>query len=102
MAYAYKGKIRDITPLAPKTKAKCGTDSGYHTHIRLKTDICEPCRTAHYAYNRKWERGPIMRTQCATYPGYMRHKRAGEKPCDLCLAAYAQYMRDYRDKKRAA
>jgi hypothetical protein len=103
MAYAYKGKMREIS--TPATRAKCGTDSGYHTHKRLKTDVCGPCYDAHVAYRRKWQQrhaGPIMRTTCATYPGYMRHKRAGESPCELCLNAYAQYMRDYRARKQAA
>lgn len=100
MAYQYKGKVRDAN--TPTTKAKCGTDSGYHTHIRLKTTICEPCRIAHRVYGRKWEGGPIMRTTCGTYAGYTRHKRAGEQACELCLAGYAQYMRDYRAQKQAA
>ena len=101
MAYAYKGKKRD---LEVKGHPKCGTDAGYQRHKYYKTPKCQPCKDAHSAAQSAWltRKHTTMRGQCATYPGYMRHKRAGEQPCGMCLDAYAQYMRAYRERKAAA
>ncbi len=42
-AAAEAARARPVRPIA-----KCGTDSGYHRHVRItKTDACEPCLQAH-------------------------------------------------------
>lgn len=35
-------------------QARCGTRAGYKAHRRKGEEPCEPCNTAHLAYQRKW------------------------------------------------
>jgi hypothetical protein len=38
----------------PKRHAECGTDSGYHRHLKIRNeDACGPCLRAHAAAGRK-------------------------------------------------
>lgn len=40
------------------TRAKCGSNSGYHTHRKHSETPCEPCHQAHLKYNRaKYHQG---------------------------------------------
>lgn len=38
----------------PRPPAEHGTNSGYVTHVRDRTPICEPCRDAAKAYHREY------------------------------------------------
>lgn len=40
-----------LVALRPKT-ANCGTNAGYHRHVKLREPTCEDCRRAHRAYRK--------------------------------------------------
>lgn len=102
MGYVFRGTNRDIDELPTLELAPggCGTNAGYRLHMGLRTPTCQPCRDAHAAYQRAWERRPRMRNVCGTYAGYMRHKRAEGDACEFCLRAYAEYMSSYRANRK--
>jgi hypothetical protein len=87
----------------PKRVAQCGTDSGYRSHRRRGTEICQPCRDAHADVNRRararWAKAsaaaraaavvPSLPT-CGTRTGYDTHVTRGEAPCRPCTEARAR------------
>lgn len=45
------------TPIVQRHRAKCGTHSGYMSHIQWrKTEVCEPCHTAYRIYCDEYNR----------------------------------------------
>lgn len=41
---------RDAVDLSKPQRVGCGTDSGYHYHVRRHQAVCDPCRDAHNLY----------------------------------------------------
>lgn len=92
-------------PAAPKKIVRSGvrengTAKGARQHWSHKEPVCDPCRQAYNAENRKSPE-PSKRTgpaPCGTQQAYKRHLRNDEKPCGPCQQAHSEYMEQYRNK----
>ena len=45
---------RPATGLTPFNPDKCGTNAGYHQHLRHDQDACTGCHEAHKAYDAEY------------------------------------------------
>lgn len=85
---------------------RCGTYKGYWWHYRHKEIICDPCRLAINAHNKKRyankpkksykvinPKNSIINEDCGTSAGYYRHRKNGELICEKCRLFHNQYHR---------
>ncbi|MDN5916635.1 MAG: hypothetical protein L0I76_16285 [Pseudonocardia sp.] len=84
------------------TRALCGTERGYHAHLRQRTRPCPECRAAHAAKERlrvtgTAERRPLV--PCGTRTAYQRHQRLDEVPCRACTDANTAWFRAQREQQ---
>lgn len=99
--------IRDSRP--PTTTPLCGTERGYHAHLRRRESTCPPCRDAvtKARQDRRAERvgqklPPTTRPQCGTESGAKLHSYYGEDTCNPCrIAASGARRRREREHGRA-
>jgi hypothetical protein len=100
---APRSKPGQHNPLAsPKgCNGKYGT-SGYSSHLRKGTRICERCRKSKNHYRRELLRGVKMPRRlyiCGTPEAARRHRNLGQ-PLDFeCKIAESVYWAEYRAKK---
>lgn len=102
------GITRWIEPPKPEpkprpSKARCGTISGYTSHIRRGERPCFDCAEASRTYQRK-RRGVTKVRELkphGTYAAYTRHYAAGSPPCGPCIEANRIYQREARARQRA-
>src|SRR5690606_21478194 len=112
-------KVREPKP-RPRTyttrnEVRCGTHQGYDKHRRRGETPCQPCRDAHNARQREYnkrralernangtnkirskynnEYPPIPEELHGTMKGVGRHKHRREELCDPCKEAQATYAR---------
>ena len=82
-----------------KTKALCGTLSGYGTHRNHSEPPCDACRKAQTDYSRELyaKRHPKLEpAQCGTWRGHARHVKHKEPPCADCRKALSVHRTELR------
>jgi hypothetical protein len=98
----------------PRKEAQCGTPSGERRHRRRGEPVCEPCKEAHNAVQRKRDAAARARAKsrpaparrdaarCGTVGGYSAHRRRLEDICEPCKVAIRGYWKARYDRAKTA
>lgn len=98
------GIVRWVAAEPKRRKVKCGTVSGYTSHIRKGERPCFECAEASRIYQRKRRGVTEVRAlkPHGTYAAFTRHYSEGSTPCDPCIDAQRAYQREAKARRRAA
>ena len=56
-----------MTKTRPTDTGACGTNPGYHRHLRAGEHACDPCKAAHADHLREYQRTPQGRAARTAY-----------------------------------